>query len=40
MSEVLDSMWVEKHRPKTLKELSLPERYKQDFRRIIFLVRY
>jgi replication factor C small subunit len=35
MSEVLDSMWVEKYRPKTLDELSLPERYKQDFRRII-----
>jgi len=35
MSEVLDSMWVEKYRPKTLNELSLPERHKQDFRRII-----
>lgn len=35
MSEVLDSMWNEKYRPKTLDELSLPERYKQDFRRII-----
>lgn len=35
MSEVLDSMWVEKYRPKTLNELSLPERYTQDFKRII-----
>jgi replication factor C small subunit len=35
MSEVLDSMWNEKYRPKTLDELSLPERYNQDFRRII-----
>jgi len=35
MSEVLDSMWVEKYRPKSLEELSLPERYNQDFKRII-----
>lgn len=35
MSEVLDSMWVEKYRPKKIEELSLPERYKQDFQRII-----
>jgi len=35
MSEFLDSMWVEKYRPKKLNELSLPERYNQDFKRII-----
>jgi replication factor C small subunit len=35
MSEVLDSMWVEKYRPKKLSELSLPERYTQDFKRMI-----
>jgi len=35
MSNVLDSMWVEKYRPKTLKDLSLPERYTQDFERVI-----
>jgi len=35
MSDVLDSMWVEKYRPKTLDALSLPERYTQDFERII-----
>ncbi len=35
MSDVLSSMWVEKYRPKTLKELRLPERYNQDFKRMI-----
>lgn len=35
MSEVLDSMWVEKYRPKTLKDLILPEKYVIDFQRII-----
>jgi replication factor C small subunit len=35
MSEVLDSMWVEKYRPKTLKDLVLPEKYLVDFQRII-----
>ena len=35
MSEVLDSMWVEKYRPKTLNDVSLPERYKTDFERVI-----
>ncbi len=35
MSEVLDSMWVEKYRPKKLSELILPERYTQDFGRMI-----
>jgi len=35
MSDVLDSLWVEKYRPKTLDELVLPDRYKKDFQRII-----
>ena len=35
MSEVLDSMWVEKYRPKTLGDVSLPERYAKDFERVI-----
>jgi len=35
MAEVLDSMWVEKYRPKELKDVSLPDRYKKDFERVI-----
>lgn len=35
MSELVDSMWVEKHRPKQLKDLVLPEKYKNDFEKII-----
>lgn len=35
MSETLDGMWVEKYRPKTLKDLVLPEKYVIDFQRII-----
>lgn len=35
MSDVLDSLWVEKYRPKRLEELVLPEQYKTDFERII-----
>lgn len=35
MSEILDGMWVEKYRPKTLNDVSLPERYKADFERAI-----
>jgi len=35
MSEILDSLWVEKHRPKTLNDLVLPPRYKEDFQKII-----
>jgi len=35
MSEILDSLWVEKFRPKTLNDLVLPERYKKDFEKII-----
>ncbi len=34
-SNVLDSMWVEKYRPQTIKDISLPERYNSDFERII-----
>lgn len=35
MSEILDSLWIEKHRPRQLKDLALPERYTKDFNRII-----
>lgn len=33
--EVLDSMWIEKYRPKTIDELRLPDQYIQDFKRMI-----
>jgi len=35
MSEILNSLWIEKHRPRELKDLVLPERYTSDFQRII-----
>jgi replication factor C small subunit len=35
MSEILDSLWVEKFRPKTLNDLILPDRYRSDFEKII-----
>jgi replication factor C small subunit len=35
MSEILDSLWIEKYRPKTLEDLVLPERYKKDFEKVI-----
>ncbi len=35
MSELLDSLWIEKYRPKTLDDLVLPEQYKKDFQKII-----
>jgi len=35
MSEMLDSLWIEKWRPKKLEDLVLPERYTADFQRII-----
>jgi len=35
MSEILDSLWIEKYRPKTLEDLVLPERYKSDFEKVI-----
>ena len=34
-NDVLDSMWVEKYRPKNINDISLSERYTQDFKRII-----
>ena len=35
MSELMDSIWVEKYRPKILEDLVLPEKYHNDFKRII-----
>lgn len=35
MAEILDSLWIEKYRPKKLEELALPDRYTKDFERII-----
>ena len=35
MSEILDSLWIEKYRPKKLQDLALPQRYTTDFERII-----
>ena len=35
MSEILDSLWIEKYRPKKLQDLALPSRYTTDFERII-----
>lgn len=35
MSEILDSLWIEKYRPRKLNDLALPERYTKDFERII-----
>jgi len=35
MSEILNSLWVEKFRPKTLNDLVLPDRYRTDFQQII-----
>jgi DNA polymerase III delta prime subunit len=35
MAEMLDSLWIEKWRPKKLEDLVLPERYMADFKRII-----
>lgn len=34
-NELLDSMWVEKYRPKKIGDLVLPENYQRDFKRII-----
>ena len=35
MSELLDSMWVEKYRPKKITDIVLPEQYIHDFKKII-----
>jgi len=35
MSELLDSLWIEKYRPKNLDDLVLPEKYKLDFKRAV-----
>ena len=35
MSELVEAMWIEKYRPKELKDLVLPKQYKTDFERII-----
>jgi len=35
MSELLDSLWIEKYRPTTLDNLVLPEQYKFDFKKMI-----
>lgn len=35
MTELMDSIWVEKYRPKKLEDLALPEQYTQDFKRMI-----
>lgn len=35
MSELMDSIWVEKYRPKKLEDLALPEQYTKDFERMI-----
>ena len=35
MSELMDSIWVEKYRPKKLEDLALPEQYTNDFKRMI-----
>jgi len=35
MGELMDSIWVEKYRPKKLEDLALPEQYTNDFRRMI-----
>lgn len=35
MGELLDSLWIEKYRPKELKDVSLPKQYKLDFQKYI-----
>lgn len=35
MDEILESLWVEKYRPKKLEDLALPARYTKDFERMI-----
>jgi DNA polymerase III delta prime subunit len=35
MSDIVESLWIEKYRPKKLDDLVLPEQYMNDFRKII-----
>ena len=35
MSDIIESLWIEKYRPKKLDDLVLPEQYMNDFRKII-----
>lgn len=35
MSELLESLWIEKYRPKKLDDLILPEQYMKDFKKIV-----
>ena len=35
MDEILDSLWIEKYRPRKLEDLALPSRYTKDFERVI-----
>ena len=35
MSEILDSLWVDKYRPRKLEDLILPEKYMKAFREIV-----
>ncbi len=35
MSDIVDSLWVDKYRPKKINDLVLPPQYKDDFERVI-----
>lgn len=35
MSDIVDSLWVDKHRPRKIKDLVLPPNYRDDFERVI-----
>lgn len=35
MSDIVDSLWVDKHRPRKIKQLVLPANYRDDFERVI-----
>lgn len=35
MTDIMNSIWVEKYRPDKLEDLALPEQYTQDFKRMI-----
>ena len=36
MSELLDSLWVEKYRPKIIEDLVLPDKFRKEFEKIIY----